>query len=93
MVAVFKETNPNTDMKEIIQTPAGTVRPGTRIRIISVKAATSLTASGVDDQALRLNGRTGTVRRIDDAGNLWGDWDSLAVLPDADTFEIIPATC
>lgn len=84
---------PNTNMKEKIQTPAGTVRPGTRIRIISVKAATSLTASGVDDQALRLNGRTGTVRRIDDAGNLWGDWDSLAVLPDADTFEIIPATC
>lgn len=80
-------------MKEEIQTPAGTVRPGTRIRIISVKTATSMTASGVDDQALCLNGRTGTVRRIDDAGNLWDDWGGLAVLPDADTFEIIPDAC
>ena len=79
-------------MRTEINTPAGTIRPGTRIRIVSVKSETKCFASGVDDQALRLNGKTGTVRRIDDAGNLWGDWDSLAILPEADTIEIL-ASC
>ena len=76
-------------MKDHLETPYGTVRKGTRIRIIRVAASTDMTEDGVDRQALELIGKTGTVERIDDAGQLWGDWGGLAVLPDVDEFEIL----
>ena len=76
-------------MKDHLETPYGTVHIGTRIRIIRVAAFTDMTEDGVDRQALELIGKTGTVERIDDAGQLWGDWGGLAVLPDVDEFEIL----
>lgn len=34
-------------------------------------------------------GREGVVRSIDDAGQLWGSWGGLAVIPGEDQFELI----
>lgn len=76
-------------MRSKVETPHGTVHIGTRIRIIRVAASTVMTRDGIDRQALELIGKTGTVERIDDAGQLWGDWGGLAILPDIDKFEIL----
>lgn len=34
-------------------------------------------------------GREGVIRSIDDAGQLWGSWGGLAVIPGEDQFELI----
>ena len=35
-------------------------------------------------------GRTGVITRIDDAGQLWGTWGGLALIPGVDDFELLP---
>ena len=35
------------------------------------------------------SGRVGIVKMVDDMGQLHGSWGGLAVLPDADKFEVI----
>lgn len=71
-------------MKKQISTPAGEVRPGTKIRIIKM-----MDANGKDYQASAYKGKTGTVTLIDDMGQLFGSWGGLAVIPGLDEFEII----
>jgi len=51
---------------------------GKTIRIISLK-----------DEDSRYEGRTGEVTHVDDIGQLHGTWGGLAVIPDADSFEIV----
>lgn len=75
-------------MQTEIDTPCGKVRIGSVIRIDEVFPETSMTASGVDEQALSLNGKSGTVEHIG-GGNLHGSWDTLAVLADKDRFTVI----
>lgn len=79
-------------MKKSIDTPAGTVTPGTRIRILRMKADTFPSRAfpdGIDHQARALDGREGAVTFIDDAGQLHGDWGGPAVQPENDIIEII----
>ena len=78
-------------MKTSIQTPQGTVVPGTRIRIIHMDDnAPSFTFSGgKDPSASGYNGKEGTVTFIDDCGQLHGTWGGLAVNPEIDKFEIL----
>lgn len=78
--------------KQSIQTNVGTVRIGTKIRIIRVDDKTARSAAfpdGIDNQASSLNGKTGVVTSIDDVDSLRGTWGTLAVLPDVDSFEIV----
>ncbi len=75
-------------MQKEIDTPCGKVRIGSVIRIDDVFPETSMTASGIDGQALSLNGKSGTVEHIG-GGNLHGTWDSLAVLAEKDKFTVI----
>jgi hypothetical protein len=72
-----------------INTPCGKVRVGSTIRIDNVDAKTDMFPSGIDKQALNLEGKTGKVTGIDDSGTLWGDWGSLGVVSKADTFSVI----
>lgn len=79
-------------MKESIETPAGTVRPGDRIRIDSMKYQTTPSAAfpdGIDRSAKDYAGREGEVTWIDDTGQLQGSWGSLAVIPGVDRFTVI----
>ena len=41
------------------------------------------------DGELRYNGKEGTVTRVDDAGQLWGTWGGLAIIPGVDDFQVI----
>lgn len=75
-------------MQTEMETPCGRVRIGSVIRIDQVFPETGMTASGIDTQALRLEGLTGTVSRIG-GGNLHGTWDTLAVLAEKDKFTVI----
>lgn len=80
-------------MKKIIETPIGSVRIGTKIRIEEMHAETAVSPAfpdGIDHQAEALNGKTGIVTSIDDAGQLHGDWGGLAVIPGEDRFSILP---
>lgn len=72
-----------------IDTPAGRVAPGTKIRITAVDASTQMFPDGIDHQALDLVGKSGEVLFIDSSGALHGSWGSLTVLPDKDSFEIL----
>ena len=79
-------------MKTSIETPAGTVCPGTVIRIVQMdEKATPSRAfpDGTDHQARAYNGRTGTVDRIDDTDQIHGTWGGLAIQPERDEFEIV----
>lgn len=79
-------------MKESIETPAGTVRPGDRIRIDNMKYQTTPSAAfpdGIDHSAKEYAGREGEVTWIDDTGQLHGSWGSLAVIPGVDRFTVI----
>ena len=79
-------------MKAPVRTDAGTVTPGTRLRILSVHADTPVSAAfpdGVDHQARALEGREGEVTCIDDEGQLHGTWGGLALIPEADRFVIL----
>ena len=79
-------------MKTSIETPAGTVRPGIRIRIYTVQCAVNPSAAfpdGIDIKAKALEGEEGTVTDIDDAGQLGGTWGGLRVIPGADRFTIL----
>ena len=69
-------------MRTELQTHAGPVHIGTRIRIISLNNG----ESPIKDTDY--NGREGTVTSIDDAPSLHGTWGGLAVY-DTDKFEII----
>lgn len=53
---------------------------GKKIRIINM-----------DDElsGKNYNGKTGTVKYVDDIGQLHGTWGSLAVIPEIDEFEVI----
>lgn len=53
------------------------VNVGDTIRIIEMQGEPQYT------------GREGVVRSIDDAGQLWGSWGGLAVIPGEDRFELI----
>lgn len=53
------------------------VNVGDTIRIIEMQGEPQYT------------GREGVVRSIDDAGQLWGSWGGLAVIPGEDQFELI----
>lgn len=79
-------------MKPSIETNAGTIVPGTLIRI--VRMADEATPSrafpdGIDHQARAYNGKTGTVNHIDDRGQIHGTWGGLALQADRDEIEIL----
>lgn len=79
-------------MKTSTKTPAGTVRPGTRIRIDRMQDQTTPSAAfpdGTDHAATALNGKEGTVTIIDDTDQLHGTWGGLAVIPGVDRFTIL----
>ena len=79
-------------MKTSMETPAGTVRPGTVIRIVRMDDKTTPSRAfpdGTDHQARACNGKTGTVELIDDTGQIHGTWSGLAVQPERDEFEIV----
>lgn len=80
-------------MKKSIDTPAGTVTAGTRIRISTMKSETTPSAAfpdGIDHQAEAMAGKEGTVTWIDDAGQIHGTWGGLALIPGEDSFSIRP---
>jgi hypothetical protein len=35
------------------------------------------------------SGKEGVVNHIDDMGQLWGTWGGLAIIPEADTIQVI----
>lgn len=79
-------------MKPSIETNAGTVVPGTLIRIVRMadKATPSRAfPDGIDHQARAYNGKTGRVNHIDDQGQIHGTWGGLAVIPGVDEFIIL----
>jgi hypothetical protein len=79
-------------MLQETHTPAGTVRPGTRIRIDTVQCAVTPSRAfpdGIDHQAKALEGKEGTVTDIDDAGQLGGTWGGLRIIPGADRFTVL----
>ena len=79
-------------MKNYIDTPAGTITPGTKLRIVNMKHTTAPSAAfpdGIDHQAKENAGRVGDVTFIDDAGQIHGTWCGLALIPGQDQFEII----
>lgn len=41
------------------------------------------------DGELHYNGKEGTVTKVDDAGQLWGTWGGLALIPGVDDFQVI----
>lgn len=47
---------------------------------------------GKDYQASRLNGKSGMIEHIDDAGQLHGTWGSIALIPELDEIEIVNNT-
>lgn len=78
-------------LKEII-TPAGTVKNGTRLRILRMQSETIPSRAfpdGIDHQAEQMAGKEGEVTVIDDAGQIHGTWGGLALIPEHDNFEII----
>lgn len=56
-----------------------TPQPGDRIRILH------LSGENAD-----YDGREGVVRSIDGIGQLHGTWGGLAIIPEEDSFEILP---
>ncbi len=80
-------------MRQHLETSAGTVHVGTRIRIVKMKTSTTPSRAfpdGIDHQAEAYDGSEGEIRVIDDRGQLFGTWGGLAVHPDEDIIEIIP---
>lgn len=79
-------------MKHSIDTPFGTVRTGTRIRIVRMESETAPSRAfpdGIDHQAEAMSGKEGVVTSIDDPGQLHGTWGGLAIVPGCDEFTII----
>ena len=79
-------------MIEATETNAGTVRRGTRIRIVRVKTETTPSRAfpdGIDHQAEAMVGKEGTVEYIDSALNLHGTWGGLSLNPETDEIEIL----
>lgn len=60
-------------------TNAGTIVPGTIIRIVSL----------YDPYDQSYPGKEGVVKHIDDMGQLHGTWGELAIIPGEDEIEII----
>jgi len=56
---------------------AGKIKIGDKICIIKMSGEPQYT------------GKEGTVKYIDDAGQIHGDWGGCALIPDEDEFEII----
>ena len=69
-------------MKPFIDTDAGRIAPGTKLRILKLD----------DPYDKTYPGREGTVQFIDDEGQIHGSWGGLALIPWEDSFEIIPDT-
>lgn len=61
---------------------------GDTIRIDKVQDKTNMFASGIDEQAREMNGKTGVVEYIDGAGHLWGTWGHMSILPE-DKYTVI----
>lgn len=61
---------------------------GDTIRITEVQYHSNLFPDGIDHQAKAMIGCTRVVTHIDSAGNLWGTWRGMSVLPE-DKYEII----
>ena len=79
-------------MKQQLETPAGTVRVGSRIRIIRMEDRTTPSSAfpdGIDHTAREYNGREGTVTIIDDRNQLHGTWGGLAVNTETDLIAIL----
>lgn len=57
-------------------------RVGDTIRITGIKTETTMFPGGVDHQAEKMIGKTGTVTFIDSTGALFGTWGGLSVLPE-----------
>lgn len=79
-------------MKTQINTPAGPVSVGTRIRIRYMASPAPVSRAfpdGIDHQAEAYANKSGTVTCIDDLGQLHGTWGGLAIIPEVDTIEII----
>ena len=66
-------------MIDSLVTRFGTVRPGTKIKIMKLDDPFDPTYPG----------REGEIKFIDDAGQLHGTWGFLAVIPDSDEFLIL----
>ena len=62
-------------MKELKEGQAGLV--GKRIRIVKM------------DGEPHYDGRIGTVKSIDSAGNLHGTWGGLSIVPGVDRYEVL----
>lgn len=79
-------------MKKHITTPDGEVKPGTRIRIIEMKATATPSPAfpdGIDHQAKEYEGKVFTVSFIDDQDQIHLEEGGLAVISGEDLFEII----
>lgn len=53
------------------------IKPGDKIRIIRMCGK------------LEYTGKEGIIDHIDDAGQLHGSWGGLALIPDADQYEVV----
>ena len=79
-------------MKKELKTPSGTVRVGSRIRIVRMEDRTTPSAAfpdGIDHSAREYNSKEGTVTIIDDRNQLHGTWGGLAVNTETDQIAIL----
>ena len=75
-------------MATVTKVTTGKAKVGDVIRITKVQTSSSFFPDGIDHQAEAMIGRTGTVKHIDSAGNLWGTWGGMSILPE-DKYEIV----
>ena len=53
------------------------------------KVGMKIRINHLQDEDGRYDGRTGIITHIDGIGQLHGTWGGLAIIPEADSFEII----
>jgi hypothetical protein len=63
------------------------MKKGDKIRVLQMEDY-----NGADHQATQMNGRIYTVDYIDDAGQIHGTWGGCALIPELDTFKVMPKT-
>ena len=78
-------------MRSSVDTPAGNVKIGDRIRILEMddNAPSFAFSKGKDLQAQQYAGKEGVVQTIDDQGQIHGTWGGLAVIPEIDHIAIV----